>query len=497
MSKEGKKLFYEVLENVKFPDGYASNISRCGQKHRSLSGLKSHDCHVLMQCVLPIALRRNLDDKVVSVIDDLCSIFRVLCGKTLHIRALELLEQKAARVFYRLEKIFLPSFFTIMVHLVIHLVYEARIGGPVHYRWMYPIERYLKTLKSYVRNKAQPEGSIAQAYLAEECLIFYDQLDHDKDNNASDLSDLFPSEGKPYGNIQGFRMDDKVWKQAHRYILFNCGNPAIETLRKDHISHITRLTRRRRPSQHEKELLHNEGFSDWLQNYVKDPENASDERITTEIKSLARGPNHTRRFHAFDVNNGYLFRTKEYKKNMSTQNSGVVVVAKTQSYASSSDTRPMLGDLAYYGRVTDMIELDYYGDFKAVLFGCEWVDVVQGRGLRRDSLGYTHVNFSHLIHTGGRVNDEPYVFPSQVSQVIYIQDCRELDWFTPTPMKPRDLYDIGEDDHHDEHHAVGAHSIADQGDMEDDIDNLPSTIVSEGIYVDDDHIEDTDEEDNN
>lgn len=101
-----------------------------------------------------------------------------------------------------------------------------------------------------MRNKARPEGSIAQAYLAEECLIFCsrylkglesrnkprnnadDQLDHDKDNNASDLSDLFPSEGKPYGNIQGFRMDDKMWKQAHRYILFNCGNPAIETLRK-------------------------------------------------------------------------------------------------------------------------------------------------------------------------------------------------------------------------------------------------------------------------
>ena len=40
-----------------------------------------------------------------------------------------------------LEKIFPSSFFTVMVHLVIHLVAEAKIGGPVHYRWMYPIER--------------------------------------------------------------------------------------------------------------------------------------------------------------------------------------------------------------------------------------------------------------------------------------------------------------------------------------------------------------------
>ncbi|KAK7290598.1 hypothetical protein RIF29_05134 [Crotalaria pallida] len=33
---------------------------------------------------------------------------------------------------------------------------------------MYPVERYLGHLKSLVRNKAQPEGSIAQGYLAEE-----------------------------------------------------------------------------------------------------------------------------------------------------------------------------------------------------------------------------------------------------------------------------------------------------------------------------------------
>ena len=40
-----------------------------------------------------------------------------------------------------LEKIFPPSFFTVMVHLVMHLATEAKIGGPVQYRWMYPIER--------------------------------------------------------------------------------------------------------------------------------------------------------------------------------------------------------------------------------------------------------------------------------------------------------------------------------------------------------------------
>ncbi|KAK7278025.1 hypothetical protein RJT34_23046 [Clitoria ternatea] len=31
-----------------------------------------------------------------------------------------------------------------MEHLPIHLPYEARIGGPVQYRWMYPFERFLQ-----------------------------------------------------------------------------------------------------------------------------------------------------------------------------------------------------------------------------------------------------------------------------------------------------------------------------------------------------------------
>ncbi|XP_020088912.1 uncharacterized protein LOC109710609 [Ananas comosus] len=45
-------------------DGHASNVSRCVVKKRKLSGLKSHDCHVIMQELLPLALRGNLPEKV-------------------------------------------------------------------------------------------------------------------------------------------------------------------------------------------------------------------------------------------------------------------------------------------------------------------------------------------------------------------------------------------------------------------------------------------------
>nr|GEV02243.1 hypothetical protein [Tanacetum cinerariifolium] len=64
------------------------------------------------------------------------------------------------------------SYKSVMVHLTVHLISEAKLGGPIHYRWMYPVEWYLMQLKSYVRNKAQPEGSIAEAYIKDECLSF-------------------------------------------------------------------------------------------------------------------------------------------------------------------------------------------------------------------------------------------------------------------------------------------------------------------------------------
>jgi hypothetical protein len=73
---------------------------------------------------------------------DLSCFFREICSKTLRLEDLNRLEDRIPIILCNLEKIFPPSFFTVMVHLVIHLVRECKLGGPVHYRWMYPVERY-------------------------------------------------------------------------------------------------------------------------------------------------------------------------------------------------------------------------------------------------------------------------------------------------------------------------------------------------------------------
>jgi hypothetical protein len=65
MSNEDKTSFLKVLRDVRVPDGYASNIFRCVRlKDHTITGLKTHDNHILMQQLLPIILRGSLPSDV-------------------------------------------------------------------------------------------------------------------------------------------------------------------------------------------------------------------------------------------------------------------------------------------------------------------------------------------------------------------------------------------------------------------------------------------------
>ncbi|KAH0735547.1 hypothetical protein KY285_011254 [Solanum tuberosum] len=305
-----------------------------------------------------------------------------------------------------------------MVHLVIHLALEVKITGPVQYRWMYPIERYLRKLKSYVRNLSCPEGSIAETYIANECLqscsLYMEGGDSrsywtrkSKDDTKHEIDKegcLFPTIGKSYGSVEVIKLDQKTWVQTHRYVLFNCESDVVDYYKNEHISEIKRLHRKRRLTQHQLNRLHFENSHEWFKEQVKELDLISN--ISNDVKALAQGPCYfARRFKAFHMNNGYRFRTKQYEKFMQTQNSGVLVVSMTESYA-------------------------------IVLFKCDWVDVTQGRGVMKDDLGFTLGNFSHLIHSGDRISDEPFVFAGQAQQVIFVQDPEDHEWFVPRSIKP-------------------------------------------------------------
>ncbi|CAM8895854.1 unnamed protein product [Rhodiola kirilowii] len=173
LSKSEKTSLCGCLRGVNVPYVFSSNISSLvSMKDLRLNGLKSHDCHTLMQQLLPIAIRGLLSPKVRAAVQRLCIIFSSLCAKVIDTSELDGLQEQIVVTLCQLEMFSPPSFFDIIVHLTVHLVRELQILRPVHMRWMYPFERYMKVLKSYMRNRQSPEGCIVQGYIAERLLNF-------------------------------------------------------------------------------------------------------------------------------------------------------------------------------------------------------------------------------------------------------------------------------------------------------------------------------------
>jgi hypothetical protein len=85
---------------------------------------------------------------------------------------MEKLEKEISVLICKLEKIFPPGWFNPMQHLLVHIPYEAKVGGPEQYRWMYHIERTLKYLRVMVGNNAIVEGSITKSFLLKEITNF-------------------------------------------------------------------------------------------------------------------------------------------------------------------------------------------------------------------------------------------------------------------------------------------------------------------------------------
>ncbi|VVA38323.1 PREDICTED: LOC110929331 isoform, partial [Prunus dulcis] len=184
MKPNDKKKFLKFVSSVKFPDGYASNIARC--------------------------LRHD--------------IVQVLC---------------------KFEMIFPPTFFTSMMHVMVHLPEEALLAGPVNYRWMYPIER------------AKPEGSIIEAWVQYESLTFCGMYLKDVEtafnrpqrNNDGGMRKeklfVFAQSARPFGDPgRGESFSRNDMEVAHWFALNNCDEIMAyldeheEMMKREHPSHL-------------------------------------------------------------------------------------------------------------------------------------------------------------------------------------------------------------------------------------------------------------------
>ncbi|XP_073526184.1 uncharacterized protein [Phyllobates terribilis] len=287
MSRKEKKVFCECLHGIKVPSGYLSNVKRLvSLSDIRLIGMKSHDCHVLINVFLPIALRGILPKHLRHVITKLCVFFSSICAKVIDPEILDALHVDIVKTLCRFEMYFPPSFFDIMVHLIAHLVREIKLCGPVYLRWMYPFERFFGSLKDKVKNRSNPEGSIIRGVLHEEISQY----------TAEFLSRIHPiglPKSRHTGRLEGEGVIGKKViyppserkNKAHLCVLQHLTevNPYIE-------KHYTEL-QHTNPKLNERALMreHNQTFVDWFKKEVAE-ELRKEHDVSDTVKWLSRGP---------------------------------------------------------------------------------------------------------------------------------------------------------------------------------------------------------------
>ncbi|KAI5353395.1 hypothetical protein L3X38_006288 [Prunus dulcis] len=322
------------------------------------------------------------------------------------------LEEDVVVTLCLLEKYFPPSFFDIMVHLVVHLVREVRLCGPVYFRWMYPFERYMKVLKGYVQNRTRPEGCIAERYIAEEAVEFCTQ-------HLSDVSTV----GVPSSQKMGVSKP-----------LSGCTNteevlPYIE----QHMIHIKTAYPKFRKRTKWLQDKHNSTFIQWLRFKVQSELEEDNHGVSENLRWLAAGPNMAVPLYRSYLIKGIKFNIKAQDDVRKTQNSGVYLLAQTMQVASAKDKNPILSNMGFYGVIQEIWDLDYQ-KFTIPVFRCDWID---SSGLVVDELGFTLVDLSKIGHR----NDQ-FVLASQVKQIFFVDDPMHRGWSVVLSMPNREYNDV-------------------------------------------------------
>ena len=169
-----------------------------------------------------------------------------------------------------------------------------------------------------------------------------------------------------------------------------------------------------------------------------------------DLLSLARGPTqYVTSFSGYIVN-GYRFHTEERDKSFVTQNSGVVVIGNTGQRDENMD---------YYGILTDVLELQYLGGKRVVLFRCKWFDVYDTiRGVKMDEYGVVSINCKRRLKT-----NEHFILASQANQAFYANDNVNKGWHVVLKSQPHSSYDIPSlDDAHGGSYQSEAHEASEQ-----------------------------------
>src|SRR3989337_3870466 len=110
LTKEEREIFFECLLSMKVPSGFSSNIKGIiNMSEKKFQNLKSHECHVIMTQLLPVALRGLLPENVRLAIVKLCAFLNAISQKVIDPESIERLQNNLVKCLISSTMWFHPS----------------------------------------------------------------------------------------------------------------------------------------------------------------------------------------------------------------------------------------------------------------------------------------------------------------------------------------------------------------------------------------------------
>jgi hypothetical protein len=101
LHKKQQQQVLSWMKELSFPNGYASNISRCVKEAQcKVLGMKSHDCHVFIQRLLPTVFRPYLLRPLWEALTELSIFVRDICTTNLNVQHMKLMYMNIIEIIY-------------------------------------------------------------------------------------------------------------------------------------------------------------------------------------------------------------------------------------------------------------------------------------------------------------------------------------------------------------------------------------------------------------
>ncbi|XP_026450757.1 uncharacterized protein LOC113350866 [Papaver somniferum] len=359
--------------------------------------------------------------------------------------------------------IFPPAFFDVMVHLAVHLTHEAKIAGPVNYNWMYPIERFLGSLKRFVKNKARPEGSIAEGYIVKESLTYCSlylrgiETKFNREERKNDTS--CDGHGKKGTSLPVFSqsacpISGTIYKQLSK-----------KEIEMGHCKHMNELKAQSNVNLHQRQI---QELPKWFKRHVLALRDKGSTDTTDELYFIACGPDSRVKSYSGCIVNGVRFFTKSRDDIRTTQNSGLVVEGEHEGK-----------QVDFYGILSDILELKYVYPYRVMLFKCEWFDLDPKKKRVKKDYNLTCIDVS-----GRWYKDDPFVLADgrQAQQVFYLDDYKfGSNWKVAERMQHRHLWDVPELEEVEEIEETETYKTTEEAYQNNEVSTLLETVEEEDL----------------